>query len=340
MPSLTRASAMARPRTRARGGAYDREQKPAYGGRGQGAAGRAARRRRQGRLRRRPLRDRTRRGVRPPHAHALGRRLEAPPQEQTRRHRRRLDSLHDPRGAHGGPLGAPVARQPDGHRLDAVGRALQAAAQPRAPLRHRRHRPRPARPRHLRRARLAHRRRHRNRHLHGDWPRDGCARRVLRRHLGRDHHAPGGHVPRDPVHAVRHRDARRHRPGHPERVHRHRHSRLAEHRARLPLCDPLRQGERLRRRRARHGRQRLPYRRAPHLPQLGGLHRGLRHDERRRRHPHRERPLVPGYGRHPADPLVGHHDPGRPDVPRHPAVAHDHARHRDSHHGARLHPPR
>ena len=102
----------------------------------------------------------------------------------------------------------------------------------------------------------------------------------------------------------------------------------------------FRQGERLRRRGPGHGRLRRPHHHPPHLPELRGLHRRLRDDEHRRRHPHRERALVPRHGRRPARALLGPHDPGRTAVPGDRAVAHAHARHRHPHHGARLHPAR
>ena len=65
-----------------------------------------------------------------------------------------------------------------------------------------------------------------------------------------------------------------------------------------------RQGKRLRRCRAGYGRLRRPHHRAPYLPELRCLHRRLRDDEHRRRHPSPRAPVVPRHGRHPAHALV------------------------------------
>ena len=78
--------------------------------------------------------------------------------------------------------------------------------------------------------------------------------------------------------------------------------------------------------------------RAMGASELRCLHRRLRDDEHRRRHPHRELPVVPRHGRHPAHALVGFHDSGRPDVSHDGAVDDDHARPGHSHDRARVHP--
>ena len=90
-------------------------------------------------------------------------------------------------------------------------------------------------------------------------------------------------------------------------------------------------------RRPCHGRFRRAHHRPSHLPQLRRFHRGVRHNEHRLRHPHRGFHLVPGHGRPAAQPLLGHHDPGRSGLSHDRAVAHDHARSGDSFDGARVH---
>lgn len=58
---------------------------------------------------------------------------------------------------------------------------------------------------------------------------------------------------------------------------------------RVPLGNPHGQGKRLCRCRSCDGRVRLPHHRSPHHAELRRLHRRVRHDEHRRRHPYRVR---------------------------------------------------